>query len=175
MSGAVPLPPVVLVLGLPGSGKSYFAERLARRLGGPWLASDVVRGELGLRGRYDRESIDRVYDELLRRAEATIRDGATAVVDATFSSRRYRDAAHEAARRLGVPLRTIRVVADEATTLRRIGEARQHSEAGLEVYRLLARHFDPLEGGAHLTLDSSAEDVEAMLDEALAWLQGGCA
>lgn len=160
---------VVLVAGLPGSGKSYFAERLAARLGGRWLASDVVRADLGLRGRYERDDIDRVYEELLRRGTEAARAGVPPVLDATFSSRRYRARARAAAAAAGLPLRLIRVVADEPTTLRRVARAREHSEAGPEVYRLLERHFDPVEG-PHLTLDSSAEDVEAMLAEAVAWL-----
>jgi hypothetical protein len=78
---------LVLVGGLPGTGKSTVAERLASELGAVVLSSDRVSKELaGLRpeesagddyraGLYIPETTERVYGELLGRAEALLGHG----------------------------------------------------------------------------------------------------
>lgn len=59
---------IVAVCGLPGSGKSYFAARLAERLDAVYLSSDRVRREMFTRRTYsDDEKMD-VYRELIHRA-----------------------------------------------------------------------------------------------------------
>jgi hypothetical protein len=68
-----------------------------------------------------------------------------------------------------VPLALVRMVADEKTTLARVGRKRKLTEAGPEAYRLLRRNFDPVEQ-EHLKLDSSATGVGRLLAEALRYL-----
>jgi len=106
-------PLVVAVGGLPGTGKTTVARRVAPHLGGVVGAlhwrSDVVRKQLAqvdeltrLPGdSYTREASDRVYDEMLRRARDTIRAGHPAILDAAFLSERERGAAEAMARETG--------------------------------------------------------------------------
>lgn len=159
-------PRLLLVCGLPGSGKSTFAEALAAALDARWLNSDRLRVELGLRGDYSAAAIDGVYGEMLQRAGAALQAGERVVLDATFASRRYRDAARELATAHGLDLALVRTVADEATTLARVGRIRAFTEAGAEVYRLLQERFDPIDGPC-LTLDSGALPLPAMVRTAL--------
>jgi predicted kinase len=162
--------PLVLVCGLPGSGKSTLARALATRLGATYFASDAIRRELRLTGAYDDASIERVYQELLRRARLAANAGPV-VLDATFASRRFREAAVAAATAIGAPCRIVCLHADEATALVRVGRARRDSEAGPAVYRLLERVFDPVTL-PHLALDSSDTPVEALVSEVERYLRG---
>lgn len=96
---------LVLVGGLPGSGKTTIAGRLADELGAVLLSSDRVRKELagmdplrhapaGYReGIYDRAHTDRTYRELLRRAGELLARGESVVLDASWSDGRLRDQA----------------------------------------------------------------------------------
>jgi aminoglycoside phosphotransferase family enzyme/predicted kinase len=108
-------PAVVLVGGLPGTGKSVLSRELSAR-GFSWVRSDVVRKELaGLAptesgtaafgtGIYTREWSDRTYAECLARTEAALFRGERVVVDATFITKERRAPFWEAARRWCVPV-----------------------------------------------------------------------
>ena len=101
-AGAVTL---VLVGGLPGTGKSALAGAVAGWLGFTVLNSDWIRKELaGLpaeasarapydRGIYTPEWTGRTYRELLRRAGALLARGESVIADASFISAAQRTAA----------------------------------------------------------------------------------
>lgn len=101
---------LVLVGGLPGTGKSTLAAGLGASLGAVVLRSDVVRKELlGVpaersaasafgEGAYDPATTRRVYDELRRRAAEHLAMGESVVLDASWTDAAERDAA----RRVGV-------------------------------------------------------------------------
>jgi predicted kinase len=160
---------IAVVFGLPGSGKSTLARRLARRIGAQWISSDAIRVERGLRGDYRKASIAAVYAEMMARARSSLSQGRAVVLDGSFSSRDFREAARLLAQEAGARLALIRMVANEETTLARVGRKRLLTEAGPAAYRLLKDHFDPIEG-EHLVLDSSQTDLGPLLARAEEYL-----
>ena len=96
---------LVLVGGLPGTGKSTLANGLGDAGVGLVISSDETRKELvGLtpttaavadvdQGLYRPESVDRTYDEMLTRARRLLSLGETVILDASFTSARHRAAA----------------------------------------------------------------------------------
>jgi predicted kinase len=111
---------------------------------------------------------------MIDRAATALRGGRSALLDATFSSERYRRAALDTAIACSAGSALIEVSADEATTLQRVGRDRPDSEAKGEAYRLLREHFDPI-AAPHLDLDSSVASVEELTGLALAYLEGSAA
>lgn len=101
---------LIMVGGLPGTGKTTVAGLLADRLGAVVLSSDRIRKEhAGLaaeqhahapfrHGIYSPEHTEATYRELLHRAEALLRLGETVVLDAAWPSKRLREQAAEVAR-----------------------------------------------------------------------------
>jgi aminoglycoside phosphotransferase family enzyme/predicted kinase len=87
-------PCLVLLAGLPGTGKSTLAGGLAAQAGFRVVRSDVVRKELAGaspppaagfdEGLYAPEWTERTYAECLRRAEALLFEGERVAVDAGF-------------------------------------------------------------------------------------------
>ena len=93
------LPRVIVVCGVPASGKSALAEALARASGLPYISSDLTRKQLaGFAGTqragaeaYGPRWNARTYQELGRRAAAAVGQQRGAVVDATFRHRADRE------------------------------------------------------------------------------------
>lgn len=149
-------PALVLVGGLPATGKTTLARALADEAGFDVIRSDQVRKELaGLpaevsaaaaygEGIYRPEWTDRTYAECLRRAEERLFAGGRVVVDASFHSEARRRTFREAAVRLGVRFRFLVCDAGREIVRRRLaartGDA---SDADLEIYEGMAARWDP--------------------------------
>ena len=74
---------LVLLSGLPGTGKTTFAAKLAPRLAAVVLESDRIRRELFPRRRYTRKESGQVFAVVRERAAATLAEGRSVIVDAT--------------------------------------------------------------------------------------------
>lgn len=108
-------PCLVLIGGLPGTGKSTLAQGLAKRANFHVIRSDLMRKELaGLSAQNSARSpfeggiyaagwTERTYAECLRRAEKLLFEGNRVIVDAGFGEEKRRRAFLEAAARLAVP------------------------------------------------------------------------
>ncbi|HEX7442695.1 MAG TPA: AAA family ATPase, partial [Acidimicrobiales bacterium] len=169
---------LVLVGGLPGTGKSTLARELGDRLGAEVLRSDVVRKELaGLSpdesgaaafgaGLYAPAMTDRVYAELAARAAEALAQGRSVVVDASFVS----DPQRRALRALADAADVVELccVLDPGEAARRIERRRAEggdpSDADTQVARALAAMVDPWPGSLTVSTAAAPPDV---VDEVL--------
>jgi aminoglycoside phosphotransferase family enzyme/predicted kinase len=126
-------PCLLLVAGLPGTGKSTLARDLATHAGFGVVRSDVVRKELAgppgggttpPEALYTAAWNERTYSECLRRAEQLLFEGRRVLADATFREERQRQTFLEAAIRWGVSGALLLCRAEPATVRRRL-EARR--------------------------------------------------
>jgi aminoglycoside phosphotransferase family enzyme/predicted kinase len=178
-------PCLILVTGLPGTGKSRLARGLAESAGFAVVRSDVVRKELaGLSTQeqapphvrevlYGREWTERTYAECLSRAGRLLFEGRRVLVDATFREEQQRQTFLKAAVRWGVPAGILLCQAEPETVRQRL-ENRQGdpSDADWSVYLQLAAKWEgtgPLTGQAlhALSTEGSLEQVLSRALEAL--------
>lgn len=159
----------VIVFGLPGSGKTYFAEKLATRINGLHISSDTIRQGLQQSHKYHQQSKMEVYLEMLNLMEKAIRNKQNTVLDATFYKSAIRNLFKEKARVLNNPLYFIEIRADESTIRDRVNKKRKDSEADLEVYFKIKHVFEPLKDN-HLVLHSGKGELDSMLDKALDYI-----
>lgn len=168
LATAYELPPaLILMCGLPASGKSWLADRLARPLRAVRLRSDARRKLLGVApsgqraqssaageasygaGRYSKENKQRTYRALLGDAIEMLEAGHSVVVDATFSEREFRAPFVDAAVRMGLPYYIVHVSASEALTRERLAQRAADpdslSEADVAVYERALESFEPPE------------------------------
>lgn len=180
-AAGAPSPALVLLAGLPASGKSWLAEHLAPVLAAELHQSDVRRRELfdvptGYRhrgpydaGMYSAEAKQRVYDSLLADARRCLGAGGRVVVDGSFVQAKWRAPFERLARELGSPFVFVEVTAPEDVVRARIAErvkdTNQPSDADFAVHLKLKEQREPLtECGEHerLEVESPVELVEVV-------------
>ncbi|MFB6266636.1 MAG: AAA family ATPase [Halodesulfurarchaeum sp.] len=148
---------MVIVCGLPGVGKTTVAARLADRLGGTHIRTDVVRKELFPDPAYSSEETRAVYAEVLSRAKKAIRAGDVAILDGTYKRHSRRVRAVRAASELDVPLAVVRVVADPDRVQDRIRRRTDdESDADVEIYEQFKEEWEPIRG-EYITIDNSRD------------------
>lgn len=155
---------LVVVCGLPGTGKSAVSEALSRANRFTWIRSDAVRKELA-QGRtevYSSEWTERTYHEVARRAEEALFRGQRVLIDANFRLDWQRELIRDLSRRWHVPLLFLECRTSQEAVKRRL-EARRGdiSDADWSVYEKVAGQWEVGEGPAWAILDTSdaLEDV----------------
>jgi predicted kinase len=157
---------LVLISGLPGSGKSYFGQELANAIDAVYLNSDKVRIQMNASGKYQEKDKLSVYRQMISEASKAIDAGRHVVVDATFYKRSFRELFEKLAESRGTPQHIIEVRADEPTIRRRLSSGREFSEADYKVYETIRDEFEEITV-PHLVLTSTNSNIEEMLHKAI--------
>ncbi len=111
---------LVVVSGLPGSGKSALADALGQRLGAPVLSVDPIEAAIwrcGITPSF--ETGVAAYEVAAVLAERHLRLGLTAIADAVNSLEVARGLWRRAANRTGSPMRVIEVICSDVDTHRK--------------------------------------------------------
>jgi aminoglycoside phosphotransferase family enzyme/predicted kinase len=153
-------PGLVLVSGLPGTGKSTLAADLAEHAGFTVIRSDQVRKELAGRAGHDRlpaafgENLykkdwnERTYAECVRRAENLLFEGKRVLIDATFREQSQRRLFLDAARRWAIAPCLMHCQADPDVVRERLA-ARQGdvSDADVAIHAEISRRWEQPDPG----------------------------
>ena len=162
---------LVIVGGLPGTGKSTLASSLGERLGAVVLRTDELRTDIvpssGAApyesGRYRPDATSAVYQSLLERARLCLIHGESVVLDATWRDPQWRDAAQALAEAVSADLHELRCLAPwpvmEARIAARTASGSDPSEATIEVARAMARTDPPWPSAA--TIDTTTDPSTA--------------
>ncbi|MET3114727.1 putative kinase [Pedobacter sp. CG_S7] len=160
----------ILVFGLPGSGKTFFASQLALKINALHISSDAIRNELKQMGKYDEKTKIAIYDAMLETMKKGIKSQINTVLDATFYKGNIRKIFKEKCQELHSPLYFIEISANEALIKERIEKKRPNSEADFDVYLKVKNEFEQLKEN-HLVLHSDQESIKDMLESALNYIK----
>ena len=178
-----PLPPprssaaLVVVSGLPGSGKSYFCRRLASRYPIARLESDALRKTLFGQPTHSDEESRRLFAASHYVLDRLLGAGISALLDATNLREVHRRQLYAIADRHGAKLVLVSLRAPAAVVEERLaGRGRRAdpedlSDAGPEVYQRMRSLAEPI-GRPHIVVDTSA-DIEPAIDAVLRELGEG--
>jgi aminoglycoside phosphotransferase family enzyme/predicted kinase len=173
-AGAVRL---VLLGGLPGTGKSTLAAGLADALGAMLIRSDEVRKELaGLRpdqpapaafgeGLYRAAATAATYGEMLRRTEVALALGESVVLDASWTAERRRAEARDVGARTQADVLELRCSAPSDVAARRmrrrLAAGGEPSDATPEIAAQMALAEDPWPTA--VVVDTSSGPAESLV------------
>ncbi len=150
---------VWVVCGMPASGKSSIAAKLARTLGVKVFNSDIVRKQLfGLQpgdqmdvpfeeGIYSKEATSLTYEKLLMLAHEEIKQGHSVILDATYSRQQHRREVIRFAKDMDVNVIFVECKCPEAELKKRLLERKSGSavsDARIHHFRQLKLRFEPL-------------------------------
>jgi len=163
---------IVLLSGLPGTGKTTFAHALAERVPLRHIESDAVRRQLFARPQYTRDEHARVFRVVERRAREALEQGELAVIDATNLTRKDRRRFVRLGRETDVPLVAVRLVAPGETVKERLGRPRDGwSEADFAVHEMMKGRAQPF--SVPVVVVDSRYPLGPSLDLVLALLKEG--
>ncbi|WP_255170499.1 AAA family ATPase [Natrononativus amylolyticus] len=161
---------LIVVCGLPGTGKTTVAAELTDRLAGELVRTDVVRKDLFASPAYTAAETRATYDETLSRARDSLAGGEPVVLDGTFRRPALRERTRGLAEDAGARYDLVWVTCREDVVRERIaarnGDA---SDADFEVYKLLQSEFEtPAEAHHHVdnsgTLAETRRQVATLLE-----------
>jgi len=161
-------PALVVVSGLPGTGKSHFCRRLAERVPLVIVESDRLRKLLFDHPRYSAQESYRLFQACYTLVEDLLKGGTNVALDATNLEERHRERLYHIADHVGATLVIVRIDAPLEVVSQRL-EGRKskidpgdQSEADLMVYHRLKPTTERIRRN-HLVVDTS-KDIGAALD-----------
>jgi uncharacterized protein len=179
---------LIVLGGLPGSGKSTWAAEAARLLGATVVRSDEIRKTLaGLapnspaaapfgRGLYRPESTEATYRHVLAEARRLLAGGQSVVADATFADPRWRTAARQLGAEVSADVDEVQCVAPvpvlEDRVARRSTAGTDPSDATAAVVRQLAQSFARWPEATTLETSGAQEVTQTQLLETLGFDTG---
>lgn len=168
---------LVLVGGLPGTGKSTLARGLADMMNATVLRTDDLRRELaGLsvseqagaafgEGIYTAETKARVYDEMIDRAGSLLRRGESVILDASWSHAEQRARARTLAERAAADLDELCCEVDADVAARRLASRlaakTDSSDATPAIATAMAAETDPWPEADRVPTTTAPDDVLA--------------
>jgi aminoglycoside phosphotransferase family enzyme/predicted kinase len=152
-------PKVVMVMGLPGVGKTYLAQHLAERISAYHLCTDIIRKEITNtpiethcfegygKGIYTKEVSGKTYEELHKRAENYLSQGNTCIIDATFLWEKSRAEIRQITQRHNAQLYIINCTCPEKVVMQRMKKRTREfslSDATPEIYYRIKENVEKI-------------------------------
>jgi predicted kinase len=180
MEKKVARPRLMIVCGVPGSGKSTFALRVADRWGAIRFASETFAEELGgaartASGDLSREAIIHAYAAMGAAVRDSLAINKLVIAVGSFRSEEQRRRFRDIATSSGASVSTVRIVCSVETAAKRvrsrraIGERGPNEKAILQIDDELNRASDI---DMVLTNDSSVEEFRGQIDALIKSLNG---
>jgi len=148
---------LIIMTGLPGTGKSTVAAALGRETGARVLSTDGIRAQSGRPG-FSRSAKGGVYERMFALAEQALESGRSVILDGTFYLERLRRAGAAVGRRAGASVFVVEVVSPVPVVKRRMDRrlraARGPRPAAFMVHGFIKKSYEPVRG-RHFVVDTA--------------------
>lgn len=153
---------VVMLCGLPASGKSTLATSLCQQLGLVHLESDFLRRKLFAKPTHTAEESVRLFIALYERAQELLEQGYSLLFDSTNLIESHRQITYEMAYKTEAKLFIFHLICPVSEAKRRLRSRvireGQNANADWQVYQKLAKQVEPIVP-RHYVLDTSSAGV----------------
>jgi len=162
-------PALIIVSGLPGTGKSHLCRKLAERLPSLVLESDALRKSLFPSPTYSQEESSHLFRTIHHLIEGFLKKGITIILDATNLAERHRERLYNIAERLNTKLILLRteappeVVQERLKVRSKVKDKEGNSDADWTVYQKMKPTVQKIQRN-HYTVDTS-RDITPFLDK----------
>ena len=178
-------PVLFITSGLVGTGKTFLAQALAKRLGLVVISSDITRKQLASipltehrfeefdSGIYSPEFSRKTYAQMFAAAKAILADGGSVILDASFIKAKERLKAKGLAEEMGADFLIIECTLDEGSIKQRLAQRLEQgsvSDGRWEIYPPQKKAFEPVlevPPQKHAIIDTSKpveENIRQILD-----------
>ncbi len=176
---------LILITGLPGTGKSFFAQRLQKELNSHpiLLSTDIIRKRIFKVAEhkympfgedlYSEKNRNFIYDILYAFVEILIHQKHSVIVDGTFYSAQLREPLISLCKHFDTQLVIIETVCKEEIVKNRINnrldQDLETSDANFEIYIELKKRFEPITQ-KHLIVNTG-KDIEINIREVMSYIE----
>jgi predicted kinase len=148
---------IVIVCGLPGTGKTTIANDLAPIINAVVLSTDKIRKELISKPTYTRQENKLVYNVLLLVAKYLHNEGINCILDATFNTERSRREVREKLKLSSDQISIVECVCPENIIISRLKNRKNnYSDADISVYRKMKQIYEPVKG-KHIIINTAKQ------------------
>ena len=172
-------PVLIVVSGLPGTGKSSFSNRLAERVPVVVVESDAMRKAMVPSPLYTAEESARLFQAIHGLIDLLLERCVPVLLDATSLVEADREHLYQIAGRHSAKVILVRVEAPPEVVRqrleRRAKDAHGHADADWEVYQRMRPSQEPIRRN-HMVVDTSGDigpAVEKIVREINRWIRRG--
>jgi predicted kinase len=164
-------PVIVLVSGLPGTGKSFFCRKLTEKAPLLVLESDRLRKTLFTVPEYCTEESTRLFNACHTLIDTLLHEGVSIVFDATNLSEKHRERIYHIVDRSGAKLIIVEVRAPAEIVCQRLRnremglDIQNKSDADRKVYEKMINNVEKIRRN-YLVVDTS-RDIEPVIKKIL--------
>ena len=162
-------PPLIVVSGLPATGKSFFCRKLAERLPSLVLSSDSLRQTLFLHPKYDENENRQLFAASHALIQELLKRGIPIIFDATNLLERHREPLYHICNKAGAKLILVSIEAPEEVVQQRLLgresgiDPEDRSQASWEVHERMKFRKEKIPRN-HFVVDTS-RDINVAIDK----------
>jgi|TARA_B100001964_G_C14259436_1_gene614462 hypothetical protein len=149
---------IIMIIGLPATGKSTIAKNITSELKGTLLRTDLIRKQLLKKPRYSKKEKDLIYGVMLSVTNYLTSLGETVILDGTFYKRSTREKVYRMANENQINLRIVECCCPVEVIKRRMNRRKRNkyplSQADYETYKKISAQFDAIRR-EHIIVDTS--------------------
>ncbi len=160
-------PVIIVVSGLPGTGKTFLCRQLAERLPYVILESDALRKQLFPKPDYTAAESAYLFRAIHQIIEGLLQKGVSIILDATNLEERHRESIYKIAERFKARLILVSVEAPPELVRKRLKsrmkrpKVNDHSDADWAVYQKMKATAEKI-SRRHFTVDTSRDITPAI-------------